>query len=63
MNDLDRLLVLMHQVGYELSLSESAMLHHWGLHLVEDWRTLELIAEKLHESLRDREPARVDVIA
>lgn len=52
---IDLLLDLMHSVGTRLSESDSANQQAWGRHLLEDWRTLELLADKLAEqSQHDR---------
>lgn len=44
--DLAELLVLLHATGLQLTQQKSVLLHTWGLHLLEDWRSLELLAEK-----------------
>lgn len=46
---LDQLLLSLHAVGTKLSEADGANHRAWGRHLLEDWRSLELIAEKLRE--------------
>jgi hypothetical protein len=41
-----QLLTLMHDVAVELEAHPNILLHNWGLHLMEDWRSLELLAEQ-----------------
>ena len=48
---LDLLLLLMQDVGYQLTTLPNASYRAWGQHLLEDWRSLELSAEKMGESL------------
>jgi hypothetical protein len=43
------MLRLMHSVGTRLSESGGANHQAWGHHLLEDWRTLDLLATKLAE--------------
>jgi len=52
----DLLLASMHAVGTELSESQNQMRKHWGLHLLEDWRSLELLADKLREQPESVQP-------
>jgi len=40
------LLKTMHDDGVRLSASTDPVLFRWGIHLLEDWRSLELIAER-----------------
>jgi hypothetical protein len=40
------LLVLLHDVGAQLAMSSNRVEHYWGLHLLEDWRGLELLAHR-----------------
>jgi hypothetical protein len=40
------LLVLLHDVGAQLAMSGNRVEHYWGLHLLEDWRGLELLAHR-----------------
>ena len=40
------LLILMHDVGMLLESEDNILLHNWGLHLLQDWRSLELLAER-----------------
>jgi hypothetical protein len=47
----NELLLLLHAVGLELEKSERASEQVWGRHLLEDWRSLELLAQS-----RDTEP-------
>ena len=39
------LLIRMHDVAAKLVEERNMTLHSWGLHLMEDWRGLELLAE------------------
>jgi hypothetical protein len=41
-----RLLQVLHDEAVRLSEAPSPLLANWGRHLLEDWRTLELLAEK-----------------
>jgi hypothetical protein len=41
-----QLLIEMHRCAQQLLASESALLRSWGEHLMQDWRSLELIAER-----------------
>jgi hypothetical protein len=50
---LSGLLREMHAAGIELKDSSKALERAWGRHLLEDWRSLELLGERLdgrHES-------------
>ena len=40
------LLLRMHDVGVQLESEDNILLHNWGLHLLQDWRSLELLAER-----------------
>jgi hypothetical protein len=40
------LLIRMHDVAVQLVASDNVLLHNWGLHMLDDWRSLELLAEK-----------------
>ena len=40
------LLIKMHECAVALIAEDNILLHNWGLHLMEDWRSLELLAEK-----------------
>ena len=40
------LLMRMHDVAAQLEASDKIVLRKWGVHLMEDWRTLELLAEQ-----------------
>jgi hypothetical protein len=39
------LLLLLHAVGLELEKSERVSEQVWGRHLLEDWRSLEILAQ------------------
>jgi hypothetical protein len=41
--------MLLHGVGLELQRSSRAADQAWGRHLLEDWRSLELLADRLDE--------------
>jgi hypothetical protein len=41
----DELLTMLHAYGCELSASGEVLHKQWGLHLLEDWRSLELLAQ------------------
>jgi len=43
---MNELLWLMKQVGEQMACSEKVGERVWGLHLLEDWRTLELLVER-----------------
>ena len=45
----------MHSVGVALSENEGAFYRHWGLHLLEDWKSLELLAQKIESELDDEQ--------
>jgi hypothetical protein len=42
----DELLRTLHDHAIVLSTSPNPLVANWGRHLLEDWRSLELIAEK-----------------
>jgi hypothetical protein len=42
----ERLLTVLHDEGGRLTEAHSPLLANWGRHLLEDWRSLELLAEK-----------------
>jgi hypothetical protein len=42
----DELLRTLHDHAIVLSTSPSPLVANWGRHLLEDWRSLELLAEK-----------------
>jgi hypothetical protein len=44
---LEVLLKLLHSVGSQLAEAEGAYHRAWGRHLLEDWRGLELLTDKL----------------
>jgi hypothetical protein len=44
--ELGRLLVLLHEVGTQLTESSNPLKRRWGAHLLEDWRSLELLEQK-----------------
>jgi hypothetical protein len=50
MTDFEKLLYLLHKIGTDWAESGSASQQVWGRHLVEDWRTLELLAPKLAQA-------------
>ena len=39
------LLIRMHDVAVELIAQDNILLHNWGLHIMDDWRSLEILAE------------------
>lgn len=41
-----RLLEVLHDEAVRLQTASSPLLANWGRHLLEDWRSLELLAEK-----------------
>ena len=41
-----RLLSILHDEAVRLTTSPSPLVANWGRHLLEDWRSLELLAEK-----------------
>jgi hypothetical protein len=45
----NELLMLLHAVGLELCQRERASERAWGRHLLEDWRSLELLAQSKDE--------------
>jgi hypothetical protein len=45
----NELLMLLHGVGLELLQSTRASERAWGRHLLEDWRSLELLAQSKDE--------------
>ena len=47
---LSQLLVLMHDVGNQLTESTNPVLKRWGLHLLSDWRSLDLIDQQMEPS-------------
>ena len=49
MGHINELLLYLQRVGSELSASESVHKAAWGKHLLEDWKSLSLIADKLRE--------------
>jgi hypothetical protein len=48
----DQLLTVLHDQAVRLISSPNPLLANWGGHLLEDWRSLELLAE------RQRDPER-----
>jgi hypothetical protein len=42
----DRLLQVLHDEAIRLETSSNPLLGNWGRHLLEDWRSLELLAER-----------------
>lgn len=46
-HELEVLLDSMYTVGHALAQSEVAMQRAWGKHLLEDWRSLDLLRQKL----------------
>ena len=45
MTYLPELLVVLHAAAVELEASANLLEHHWGLHLLSDWKSLMLLAE------------------
>lgn len=41
-----RLLVRLHEDALQLQECSEILLRHWGTHLLADWRSLELLAER-----------------
>lgn len=48
-NQFDVMLELMHDMGNWLTEQDGAYYRAWGRHLLDDWRSLELVAEKVKE--------------
>ena len=48
MTYLPELLVVMHAAAVELEAS-NLLEHHWGLHLLSDWKSLMLLAEHAYD--------------
>ena len=46
MGQFEQMLVLLHEVGTRLAQEGGAYHRAWGRHLLEDWRALELIAQR-----------------
>lgn len=42
-------LIMLHEAASEAQDEQHPLLHRWGLHLMEDWRSLELSAEKFRQ--------------
>ena len=51
MTFLPELLVLMHAAAVELEASDNLLEHHWGVHLLDDWKSLMLLAETRADEL------------
>lgn len=43
------LLVWLHAAGLALEDSADPVLHHWGKHLLEDWRSLDLLDQRYED--------------
>jgi hypothetical protein len=52
-----RLLVRLHEDALLLQDASETLLRHWGNHLLADWRSLELLAERERLSDSASEPA------
>jgi len=52
----NQLLMCLYLVGHEMQTSGSALRRQWGKHLLEDWRSLELLAQKLADEPPPAEP-------
>ena len=52
----NELLLYLKQVGSELAGSEQITERVWGLHLLEDWKTLRLWSERMETELLTQEP-------
>ena len=50
----NELLLLQKEVGTVLATSSQISTRVWGLHLLEDWKSLKLWAERLNETDSDR---------
>lgn len=53
--------MLLHDGGQYLLTSEFSNERVWGRHLLEDWRTLELLFTKQHDRAAERTAATVTV--
>jgi hypothetical protein len=51
MTFLPELLVLMHAAAVELEASDNLLEHHWSVHLLDDWKSLMLLAETRADEL------------